>query len=182
MSLRCWKSLRPVQRERDNSRACTRLAIDQTAARKRWKTEPTNLSGGEVSISSANPAWARGSLAGTKPDERMRAFAHAHRNVLCNPSRKSRSRAPRASCRRQPLPRLPTRNQSIPPEDRRHVLLWGRPFAVGDPLASGTLRASFGRIASVPGLTSFDVLEPQSIRFGPSLTGSYYVYTHINSS
>ena len=47
--------------------------------------------------------------------------------------------------RRQPLPRLPTRSQSTPLEDRRRVpLLWVPRFAAGDPLASGILRASFG--------------------------------------
>ena len=38
--------------------------------------------------------------------------------------------------RRHPLPRLPTKSQSTPLEDRRRVpLLWVQRFAAGDPLA-----------------------------------------------
>ena len=50
------------------------------------------------------------------------------------------SGASRLVYRRQPFPRLRTRNQSTPPEDRRCVpLLCVQRFAAGDPLASQTV-------------------------------------------
>ena len=55
---------------------------------------------------------------------------------------KSNGMASRLVYRQQPLPRLPTRSQSTPLEDRRRVpLLWFQRFAAGN----GILRASFGR-------------------------------------
>ena len=180
----CGKSLRAVQRERDYSRTCTGLAIGPTTARKagrgQGKIEPTDLAGAETSTSSLNPALAMGLLAGTKPGREVSKHSHIpHRSVLRKSSadrvgvgrlapRVGGSRSPDPTTHEEPV------NPAVEQTTRTTV---GEAFRRQWTPASGILRPSFGRVASVLRLISFGVLERQIIRFGRLL-----LRTHISNS